>query len=104
MSDSSVLALFKGQLPPEKATELDELLSPASYEDKSGTPGNCTINKRTGRAAIDTGAVACVVTCNLCSSTSVVLVQTEDIDTNVTLTPKVVPANGSFTVTVNAAT
>lgn len=100
---NSVVGLLKGVLPTEKVDELDALLNPATYTDLSGTPGDGTAHTRTGRAAIALGATAATITNNLCGTTSVVLVQLEDLDATGTHV-KVVPGAGSFVVTANAAT
>lgn len=70
--------------------------------DKSGTPGNTTIDNSIGRAAIAAGATSCVITNAFCKASSVVQVQLETADATLQRTT-VTPANGSFTVTGNAA-
>lgn len=69
-----------------------------AYTDSSGTPGNATINKGSGRSAIASGASACVITNAFCMAASVVMVTAEDLDATL-LTFKCVPTDGSFTVT-----
>lgn len=76
-------------------------VSPTSL-DKSAAPGNVTIDNSIGRAAIGAGATSCVVTNALCKANSVVQLQLETVDATLTRLT-VVPANGSFTATGNAA-
>lgn len=68
------------------------------YTDNSGTPGATTINKVTGRAAIANGASSVVVTNNLVTATSIVLVTLETSAAGIGGLV-VVPGVGSFTVT-----
>jgi len=72
------------------------------YLNNSGTPGNTTISRVTGRAAIANAASACVVTNTLVAATTIIFVQCET--TGVGVADLVVtPGAGSFTVTsVNA--
>lgn len=73
------------------------------FTDKSGTPGDATINTPRGRAAIDTLASTVTITSSLVKTTSTVLVTL--IVTDETLKYiTAVPGNGSFVVTGNAAT
>lgn len=69
------------------------------YTDSTGTPGSATINKSSGRSAIASGQTTCVVTNNLCTATSLVMIAPED-GLNTTVWYTVVPTAGSFTVTV----
>lgn len=71
------------------------------YTDSSGTPGAATINKASGRSAVAALASSVVITSSVCTTTSIVLLSPEDIDTTL-VQWKVVPASGSFTVTGNA--
>jgi hypothetical protein len=66
--------------------------------DSTGTPGNATINKASGKSAVASGAQTCVVTNNLCTASSIVMVTPLAVDTAAPLY-KAVPAAGSFTVT-----
>jgi hypothetical protein len=69
--------------------------------DNSGTPGNTTINKLSGKAAIALGAAACTVTNSTVTAASRVMVTALDLDATLKEF-KAVPAAGSFTVTGNA--
>lgn len=73
-----------------------------TYTDTSGTPGNGTANTGTGRAAFAALGTAVVITNNLSQAASVVQVTLEDLDATL-LRVKVVPTDGSFTVTADAA-
>jgi hypothetical protein len=66
--------------------------------DNSGSPGNTTINKASGRAAIASGASTVTVTNSLVSATSIVHVQLETSAAGIGGLV-VVPGSGSFTVT-----
>lgn len=70
--------------------------------DKSGSPGNTTINSPIGRAAIAAAGTACTITNPFCKVSSVIQVQLETADATLQRVT-VTPANGSFTVTGNAA-
>jgi len=74
--------------------------------DSSGSPGNATAESQTGASAIASGATTCVVTNPFVRShdgtSTKVVVTPLDIDANVTKW-KVSVADGSFTVTVDAA-
>jgi hypothetical protein len=67
--------------------------------DKSGTPGNATVNTFMGKAAVAAGAASVVVTNALCKATSIVQVQLEQNDATLTKVWVSAVANGSFTVT-----
>lgn len=67
------------------------------YTDNSGTPGNTTISKITGRAAIAAGANTVTVTNTLVSATSIVIVQPET-GGGACGALHSVPAGGSFAV------
>jgi len=71
--------------------------------DTTSTPGNGTADTFQGRAACAVGANAVVVRSNKCVAGSVVSVTLEDLDTTATRC-KAVAADGSFTVTFDAAT
>lgn len=80
-------------------------LGAGGYTDNSGTPGNTTINKPSGRASFAAAASTCVVTCSVCLATSKVFVQLLTADATLTAlagVPATIAA-GSFTVTGNAA-
>ena len=73
-----------------------------AYSDTTSIPGAATINKPAGRVKIAAGASTVVVTNAYCFASSIVQVQLEAADA--TLTRAIVtPANGSFTITGNAA-
>lgn len=76
--------------------------STLSFTDTSGTPGNATANTPRGKSAIAAGVASCTITNNLCKTTSSVYVTLNGLDTTLT-SISVVPANGSFAVTGNAA-
>lgn len=68
------------------------------FTNNSGTPGNTTISKPSGRAAIAASASACIVTNTLVTATSIIIIQVESADATLgVLIPA--PAAGSFTVT-----
>jgi hypothetical protein len=73
-----------------------------AFQDKSSTPGNVTIDRRAGRFAFAIGSNSVVVTCAVCKTDSVVLVQMLTFDTgplaNRLRAVIATPANGSFTV------
>lgn len=72
------------------------------FTDSSGTPGNATINKSSGRSAFASAASSVVVTNSLVTASSIVIVQLETSGIGVGEL-SVVPAAGSFTVTsINA--
>lgn len=72
-------------------------------EDKSGTPGNCTLGSTTrgGKAAFAAGANSVVVTATPVTTSSIILVQLQSADATLTRVT-VTPGSGSFTVTGNA--
>lgn len=69
------------------------------YTDSTGTPGDATINKASGRSAIANGATVATITNSLCTATSLVMVMPED-GLGTALWVKCVPGSGSFVVTV----
>lgn len=70
----------------------------ADAGDESGTPGNATINKAVGKAAIAIGAASVTITNSLVTASSIVLVTAIDQDgTAVNLSAA--PGAGSFVVT-----
>lgn len=71
--------------------------------DATGSPGNATINKPTGRVAIAAAAASVVVTNSLVLATSQVFIQALGVDAT-GLLPRVSNIGaGSFTITVSAA-
>ena len=70
--------------------------------DSTASPGNATINKPSGRSAIASGSSSVTITNSVVAESSIVLVtmQTEDGSNFI---KSVAPANGSFTVTLNAS-
>ena len=98
-----VLDFVNNQAPDELKLALERSVNPVSFTDGSAVPGNATANSSSGRHAIDAVATACVVTCNQCAANSVVIVTLETLDATA-ITPVVVPAAGSFTVTVPEST
>lgn len=73
------------------------------YSDTSATPGNATANNLSGRCSIPALGNAVTITNNKCLASSRVFMA---ICTNdATAVPRnVVPSNGAFTITLNAAT
>jgi hypothetical protein len=69
------------------------------YTNNAGTPGNTTINKVTGRAAIASAASSCVVTNSTVTSSSIITVQCETTGAGVADLVVSSISNGSFTVT-----
>ena len=72
-----------------------------SGTDTSGTPGNATVNKPNGIAAIASGATTCVITNSTATATSRILL-TWYSDSGAARS-WVVRASGSFTVTLSSA-
>jgi hypothetical protein len=72
--------------------------------DASGTPGNATINKASGKVAIAGGGGTSTVTVtnNLVTAASIVTATMQATDATCTSIKSVVPTAGSFTVTANA--
>jgi hypothetical protein len=66
--------------------------------DSTGTPGNATINKPSGKSAIAIGAATVTITNSLCAITSRLMVTFHARDAT-GLLPVAVPGAGSFTVT-----
>jgi hypothetical protein len=74
------------------------------YTDSTGSPGNATIDKPSGKSAVASGASTCVVTNSTCKSTSNVIITPLSSLSACGITEYyVTPADGSFTVTVDAA-
>lgn len=67
-----------------------------------GTTGAQTINKISGTVNFAAAATSLVVTNSLVSTTSIVFTTIRTADTTCTFVKSVVPASGSFTITVNA--
>jgi hypothetical protein len=72
------------------------------FTDASGTPGNATINKASGKVAIAVGAAAVTVTNSLVTAASIVTATIQTADATLTFLKSVVPGAGTFTVTGNA--
>lgn len=70
--------------------------------DESGTPGDATINKPLGRVAVAASASTVTVTNSLVLATSHVVPVVESVDATC-IYPRVTPASGSFTITMDAA-
>lgn len=70
--------------------------------DSSGTPGAATINKSRGQSAIAAAASTVVITNSFVTTTSVVDADLQFNDATCTAVKSVIPAAGSFTVTLNA--
>jgi hypothetical protein len=68
----------------------------------TGTTGNQTINKTTGRVNFAAAAQSLTVTCNLVTANSIIIctVATDDATAN---SCKAIPGSGSFTLKLNAA-
>lgn len=73
-----------------------------SGTDSTGTPGNATINKPTGKSAIAIGAASVTITCSLCAAASRVMITPHARDATCT-DLIVVPGAGSFVVSGAAA-
>lgn len=71
--------------------------------DSTGTPGAATCNTYAGRAAIAAAAASVVITDSLVTATSSVFAQLATADGTCFVVRRVVPAAGSFTITVDAA-
>lgn len=67
-----------------------------------GTTGNQTINKSAGSVNFAGGATSLTVTCNKCTASSIVICTVLTNDTTATI-KNVVPASGSFVITLGAA-
>jgi hypothetical protein len=70
--------------------------------DSSGTPGNTTTNRPSGRSAIANGSTTCVITNTYVTATTTRIVLTWEGDHGAARW-WVTPANGSFTVTLSSA-
>ncbi len=70
--------------------------------DASGTPGNATINKASGKVAIAIGASTVTVTNSLVTAASIVTATLQTADATLTFIKSVVPGAGSFVITGNA--
>jgi hypothetical protein len=97
-TDTTLANAPSGALPVGNSTSRISL----AYTDLSGTPGDQTIHKLSGKAAIDTLASACTITNVNVTANSIVMVTPLDNDATL-VTYKAVPTAGSFTVTGNAA-
>lgn len=74
----------------------------ADTTDSSGTPGNATINKASGKVAIAIGAASVTVTNSLVTAASTVIATLQFVDATLTQILSVVPGSGSFVITGNA--
>ena len=70
--------------------------------DLSGTPGNATINKPSGKVAFAIGASTVVVTNSTVTAASHVICTLQFVDATLTQILTVVPGAGTFTITGNA--
>lgn len=70
--------------------------------DSSGTPGNATVNKPSGQAAIAASAGAVTVTNSVVTSTSIIHATLQFTDATCVAVKSVVPGSGTFTINVNA--
>lgn len=75
----------------------------ATVTDISGTPGNGTVSQLSGKAAFAAGASTITITNTLVTAASTVLCMMEGADATLTSILRVVPGDGSFVVTGNAA-
>lgn len=75
----------------------------ASYTDDSATAGNRTVNKVRGKNAVAALAATCVITNTFVTANSQVICTLEELDATATTILRVVPAAGSFTLTMNGA-
>lgn len=73
------------------------------YTDTSASAGDTTNKGVRGKAAFAATKSTCVVTNPACKPSSLVLATLQGADSTLTQILRVVPANGSFTVTGNAA-
>lgn len=75
-----------------------------SYSDTTAVPGAATINKPAGRVKLAAAQTSIVVTSSYAFATSIINAQVEGAAFDATATRlQVTPANGSFTITMNAA-
>lgn len=75
-----------------------------SYSDTTAVPGAATINKPAGRVKLAAGQTSLVVTSSYAFLTSIINAQVEGAAFDATATRmQITPANGSFTITFNAA-
>lgn len=75
----------------------------AEYTDGSASPGNATINKVTGRAAVASGASTATITNSRCTATSIVEVQLQTAGVGICNVIVTTTSAGSFVVTtINA--
>ncbi len=71
--------------------------------DSSGTPGNATVNKPSGQAAIDAAAAAVTISNTTVTATSIVHAVLQATDATCTSIKSVVPGANTFTINANAA-
>lgn len=73
------------------------------FQDTTANPGAATINKPAGRVKFLAGASSIVVTNSYCTATSMIRATLEGTDATALYIKSIVPAAGSFTITLNAA-
>lgn len=71
--------------------------------DSSGTPGNATINRPSGKSAFAAGSATLVITNNQVIASTKVFYALQTNDATLTDVKSAIPALGSFTLTGNAA-
>lgn len=100
-TDQEALAAV-GQWPDPLRSNVDGTIT-FDWTSLTGTPGAATINKIAGKVAIDIGASSVVVTNSLVTTNSFVFAVLQETDATLLYIKSVIPANGSFTITGNAA-
>lgn len=91
-----------GAVTEVAAITKDGTFNPA-FTDDSANSGNRTVNKPSGANSIAIGAATCVITNSCVTATSIVVCSLQFADATATTILRVIPAAGSFTITVNAA-
>ena len=94
--------LSTGALAGHLAADGNQYALPGLNVDLSGTPGNGTAHSTMGKAAFAAAGSTVTITDRFVTAASAVLVQLGGADATLT-SVRVTPANGSFTVTGNAA-
>lgn len=69
--------------------------------DSSGAPGAVTINKPSGQAAVAAGAAVVTITNNTVTTSSIIYIAVQQSDATCNSVRTIIPAAGSFTVTLN---
>jgi hypothetical protein len=97
----TVIANFYNASTIKASVTKDGAYNP-DFTDDSGTTGDRTVNKPRGINAFAAAATTITITNSVCLSTSHVIatLQTDDITA---IIKNVVPSNGSFVITLNAA-